>query len=343
MYKQNYFYDYSIAKAGAKHWTDLAETLYKRFNLKSSDLVVDVGSNTGVLLDIFRKIGVRIQGVDPSPKLVTIARERNIPTLEDYFTPKAAQEVAAKNGKAKLITCTNVFDHVTDLSDFMQGITTLLTEDGVFVAEVPYFATFFKTHKHVVYHQQIDYLLVKPFSKLFDSVGMEFIDCEKIDYHGGSIRMYVAFKGRHQVSEHVAEFIKEEDELFRDRKAALESFAKALLEQRDEMISTIKRIKAEGKRIAAVGASAKGNVLLFYSGIGPDLIDFITEESDLKVGRYTPLGIPIVKPAMLLEKRPDYALLLAWNFSDELFNRFKDFTDGGGKFIVPIPKIRIVG
>jgi SAM-dependent methyltransferase len=342
MYKQNYFYDYSNTKTGEKHWTEYAQLIYKKFNLKENDLVVDIGSNAGKLLDIFRGMGLKIQGVDPSPKLVKIARERNIPTIEDYFSPAVASEIVKKDGKASVITCNNVFDHVTDLYDYMKGITTLLKEDGVFIAEVPYFGTFFQTHNHVVYHQQIDYLLVKPFMKLFEANGMEFIDCEKVDYHGGSIRMFIAFKDKHKVSEHVQQFVKEEDELFKDRKKALDSFAKALLEQRDELTSTVKKLKAEGKTIGAVGMSAKGNVLMFYSGIGPESIDFVTDKSELKQGRYTPSGIPIVKEEELITRNPDYALLLAWNFKGELFDTFADYIKSGGKFFVPIPKMKFV-
>jgi len=343
MYKQHFFYDYSITKTGDIHYGGLAKEIIKRYKPAKNDLVMDIGSNTGKLLWLFREMGVKnVLGVDPATRLVRVARKNGVPTIDAYFTTAIASKIVKKYGRAKIMTCNNVFDHVTDLHEFMRGVRLLLREDGVFVVEDPYFATFFKTLGHVVYHQQLDYILVKAFAKLFDAHGMELIDCEKIPYHGGSIRMFIAFKDVYKVSPHVQQFIKEEEQMLKNEPKALAGWAKKILNQRDEMITILKRLKKQGKSIGAVGASAKGNCLLCYSGIGPETIDFLTEKSNLKVGRYTPSGIPIVKDDVLFKKQPDYALLLAWNFSDELFNNLKGYTGKGGKFIVPIPKLRIV-
>ena len=343
MYKQNYFYDYSLTKTGEKHWIEFAELVCKRYNISKGKLVVDVGSNTGKLLEIFKNMNMKILGIDPATKLVRIARKRGIPTIDNYFTLATAVKVVNTYGKASLITCNNVFDHVTNLHEFMNGVVMLLDKpDGIFVIETPYFATFFRTLCHVVYHQQIDYVLVKPFKRLFEANGMEIIDCERISYHGGSIRFYIGFKGQHRVNRRVNRFIREEDALFKNRDRALKSFAKAVLAQRDDMVKLLRKLKKDGNSIGAVGASAKGNVLLFYSGIGPDVIDFITEKSPLKIGRYTPSGIPIVKDSELFKRKPDYAVFLSWNFRKEIFNNVKEYTDGGGKFIIPIPKLRII-
>jgi len=344
MYKHHFFYDYSITKTGDKHYTELAKLICKRYKLTKKDLVVDAGSNTGKLLQIFRDMGVpKILGVDPATRLVRVARKNGIPTMDSYFDTASAKRIVKSRGQAKIITCNNVFDHVTDLHEFMRGVRILLREDGVFVVEDPYFATFFKTLGHVVYHQQLDYILVKAFAKLFDAHGMELIDCERIPYHGGSIRMFIAFKDVYKVSRHVQEFIDEEDRLFRNEPAALRGWAKRILAQRDDMVRLLKKLKGQGKSIGAMGASAKGNCLLYYSGIGPKTVDFITEKSNLKIGRYTPLGIPIVKDEVLFKRQPDYVLLLAWNFSDELLVKLRPYTSRGGKLIVPIPKLKVVG
>lgn len=342
IYKQNYFYEYSITKQSDTHYTGLANEIMGRYGLTKNDLVVDVGSNTGKLLWIFQNMGTRILGVDPATKLVRIARKNGIPTIDAYFGEPVAKRIVKKYGKAKAITANNVFDHVTDLYAFMKGIRVLLDYDGVFVIEVPYFETFVKTLNHVIYHQQLDYVLLKVFRRLFDANGMEIIDCEKIPYHGGSVRIFTAFRGEHRVSEHVAQFIREEEETFKDQKKTLRKFAHDVLAQRDDLAKLLKKLKAQGKSIAATGASAKGNVLLFYSGIGPETIDFITEKSKLKIGRYTPLGIPIVKQDVLFKKKPDYAVNLAWNFNEEILAGFRDYIKAGGKFIIPIPKLRVV-
>lgn len=342
MYKENYFYDYSLTKTGLKHWKELAKLLYKTYHAIKNDLVVDIGSNTGMLLSLFKDLGMRIMGVDPATNLVNIARKRGIPTINDYFSPTVARQIVKEHGKAKIVTCNNTFDHVDSLYDFMESITILMDPKGVFVIEVPYFLTFTTTLGHVVYHQQIDYLLVKPFRRLFGAMDTEIIDCEAVPFHGGSIRLFVSFKGAYPVKKRVGDFVKREEKVFANREKTLAKYTKGVLAQRDRLVTLLKKLKKQGKTIGAVGASAKGNILLHYSRIGPEVVDFITEKSPLKIGRYTPSGIPVVDDNYLLKKQPDYALLLAWNFRDEIFKNLKAYTQAGGKFIIPIPKPVVV-
>lgn len=342
MYRQNYFYDYSVTTTGFAHWKELAKSIVKKYKVEEKDLVVDIGSNTGTLLLIFKSLGIRILGIDPATKLVRIARKRGVPTIGSYFSAKVAEKAVKKYGQAKVITCNSVFDHVDDLDEYMEGIPVLLDPKGIFIVEVPYFGSMVKTLDHVVYHQQIDYLLAKPFAQLFDKFNMEIVDCEQFKLHGGSIRLYIGFKGVHNVSQSVANTLKEEEEIFKNRENVLSVFAKGILSQRDDMVSLLKNLKKQGKSIAAVGASAKGNILLYYSNIGPDVIEFLTEKSSLKIGRYTPSGIPIVDDKELLKRQPDYALLLAWNFQEEILKNLEEYTKNGGKFITPIPKLTII-
>lgn len=342
MYRQNYFYDYSVTTTGFAHWEEYAKLITKKYSISKKDLVVDIGSNTGTLLLIFKSLGIRILGIDPATKLVKIARKRGVPTIGSYFSAKAARKAVKMYGQAKVITCNSVFDHVDDLNEYMEGIPILLDPKGIFIVEVPYFGSMVKTLDHVVYHQQIDYLLVKPFSQLFAKFNMEIVDTEQFKLHGGSIRLYMGFKGVHKVSQRVANTIKEEKKIFKNKEKVLSDFAKGILNQRDEMVSLLKKLKKEGKSIAAVGASAKGNILLYYSKVGSDIIDFLTEKSSLKIGRYTPSGIPVVGDKELLKRQPDYALLLAWNFQKEILKNLDEYTKKGGKFIIPIPKLTIV-
>lgn len=342
MYKQNYFYDYSVTKTGFLHWEKLARTIIKKYKVGKQDLVIDIGSNTGTLLLIFKSLGVKILGVDPATKLVRIARKRGVPTVNSYFNAKVAKKIVKKYGQAKVITCNNTFDHVDNLYEFMEGIQILLAKKGVFIVEVPYFKSMVENIDHVVYHQQVDYLLITPFSRLFEAFGMEIVDCEEFKLHGGSIRLFIGHKGEYRKSQRVTRLMKEEEKLFKNRAEVLSAFAKAVLRQRDEMVSLLKKLKRQGSRIAAVGASAKGNILLSYSNIGPETIDFITEKSPLKIGRFTPSKIPIVDDNKLLEQQPDYALLLSWNFEKEILKNLKEYTQRGGRFIIPIPKLKIV-
>lgn len=342
MYKQNYFYDYSITKTADKHYSELLNRIEEVKTIKGS-IFVDIGSNTGKLLELAKEKGAKIQGVDPSPKPIRIAREKGIPTIGSYFGKSAAHKILIDRGQADIISCNNVFDHVSDLNKFMEGISMLLVVDGIFVIEDPYFLTFYKTLNHTVYHQQIDYILIKPFNKFFESHGMEIFDCERIPYHGGSIRLFVGFKGAHKVSRHVRDFIREEEKtVLKNEARNLERFAWRLLNQMDEMVRKITELKLNGATIAGVGMTAKGNTLLYYSDIGPKAIDFITEQSELKVGRYTPSGIPIVAESELAKRQPDYAILLAWNFSDELFKKMSVYTKKGGKFLAVVPRLKLL-
>ncbi len=338
IYKQNYFYDYSIMEAGRKHWEKLAADLFKRYNLKKSDLIVDVGSNTGILLKIFQKFHVQVLGVDPSPSLAEIAEKQNIPTIVDYFTPTVAKKTLKKHGRAKIITCTNVFDHVDDLHVWTEAVKMLLDPSGIGIVEVPYFPDFLQRLSHVVYHQQIDYMSLTPLLPFFQNHGLKVIDAELIPFHGGSIRLYISSDKRMPVSERIENILKDEFKYFNNRSTVLRHFTESLIKQKSELSKMLHRLKKDNAKIAAAGASAKGITLLNYCGIGPETIDFISEKSKLKVGRYTPSGIPIKTDRDILDTRPNYVLLLAWNFRDEIVKNLKGYK---GQFIIPVPNVII--
>ena len=338
IYKQNYFYDYSIMEAGKKHWEKLATDLFKKYNLKKSDLIVDVGSNTGILLKIFQKLNVQVLGVDPSPSLAEIAEKQNIPTIVDYFTPSLAKEILNKYGRAKIITCTNVFDHVDDLHEWTEGVKMLLDPSGICIVEVPYFPDFLQRLSHVVYHQQIDYMTLTPLLPFFQNHGLKIIDAELISFHGGSIRLYISSDKTMSISERMEGILKDEDRYLKNRATILINFAQSLLKQISELRKFLHTSKKDNVKIAAAGASAKGITLLNYCGIGPETIDFISEKSALKVGRHTPSGIPIKTDRDILDSQPDYVLLLAWNFRDEIVKNLKGYK---GHFIIPVSEARI--
>lgn len=340
IYKQNYYYDYSVTKTGFKHWQKLAKSLIKRSKLGKKDLLIDIGSNTGTLLSILKSHDIKILGIDPSIKPVKLAKKQGIPTINDYFTAEIAQKIFKKIGPAKVITCTNTFDHVDDLDQFMQGISILLRNDGVFIIEVPYFLTMLKNLTHVVYHQQIDYMMLKPLIPFFKKYHLAMIDAEQISLHGGSIRMWLSSNAR--PTKRLDQAIRQELKLYKNWPQILCEFAKKVQKQRDDLATVLKDVKKQGKTIAAIGASAKGITLLNYCHLGPETVDFITEKSSLKIGRFTASGIPVVSDHELFSRRPDYALLLAWNFQKEIINNLKRFQKNGGKFIVPIPKIEII-
>ena len=337
IYKQNYFYDYSVTADGSKHWQKLAGEIIRKFRLTKSDLVVDVGSNTGSLLQRFREAGIRIYGVDPATKLTKIAVSNGIPTVNDYMGIRVAEKLVRKTGQASIITCTNVFDHVSDLSETVKAVDILLRPDGAFIIEVPYFYRLLTSISHIIYHQQIDYMMVTPMVPFFHAHGMDIVDAREVPMHGGSLRLTIRRKGLQKPNANVAQLIAKEKRLYSKYTQALRSFSKAVYAQRDALKKCVVQLGRTHKRIAAVGASAKGITLLNYAGIGGKHISYVTEKSPLKTGKYTPSGIPVVPDAKLLSDQPDYAILLAWNFGTEVRKNLRKYT---GRWIIPVPTLQ---
>jgi len=337
----NYFYDYSVTVTGKTHWQALViDTLP---HLTHNDLIVDIGCNTGILLDLFGQTGkgVRVLGVDPASHLVVHAKAKGIPVIENYFTPLVAEQIFKKYGLAQLVTCTNVLDHVDDLGEFMQALVKILDTRGVFIVEVPYFYRMLTQLTHIPYHQQIDYMMLVPFMSFLRQFDLSLFDAEEMDIHGGSIRMYIG-KGKIAATKRLAGQIQKEKKIYKDYAKKLLRFKSKVQKQRDTFRNFIQKAKVAKKTIAGIGASAKGITLLNYCGFGHEAIDFISEKSPLKIGRFTPSQIPIVSDDFLLKKDPDYAILLAWNFSKEITNHFLKQKQLKTQYILPIPKFTLL-
>ncbi len=344
LYQDDYPYEASTTRAGRLHFRAFAATVARRFGFGDRDLAVDIGSNVGELLAGFQKEGLRVAGVDPAANIAAIAQERGIPTVADFFGEASARDVIDEHGQASVITGTNVFAHVDDLNAFMTAVDALLAPGGVFIFEVPYFGNLLRDLEYdTVYHEHLSYISVQPLVAFFRRFGMRIFDIQEHDIHGGSFRIFVD-RGEHPVAgAPVRAFIERERmEGTRDL-ARLARFARDVAHNRARLDAMLHGLRSAGARIAGVSAPAKGMTLLNYSRIGTETLDFVTEKSALKIGRYTPGGhIPVVADDALLANMPDYALLLAWNFADEIMQNLREYHEAGGRFIVPIPSPRIV-
>ncbi len=345
LYQNEYPYEPSTTKTGREHWQNFAKDVVQQLGLTSADLVVDIGSNVGVLLSAFRDQGTRIHGVDPAPNIVKIANDRGVETTCDFFSSKSAKEIIVKKGNAAAITATNVFAHVHDLDALMRDINELLTSNGTFIFEAPYFPELLKHLEYdTIYHEHLSYFSVRPLIPFFKKFDMCVYDVKRVDIHGGSIRVFVGKGAQKPMSARVTNLLAYEEELAIHSREVLDRFSLSVRQHRDELNALLRSLKQGGKRIAAVSAPAKGMTLLNYCRLGEEILDFVTEKSPLKIGRYTPgMHIPVITDAELLERKPDYALVLAWNFADEIIRNLDAFRKQGGKFIVPIPKPTIVG
>jgi hypothetical protein len=323
----------------------MAGEVCREFALERDSLVIDIGSNVGVLLQGFKDQGVdSVLGIDPAENICEIACGNGIDTICGFFSEELAAGIAKTRGRAKVITGTNVVAHINDHHALVRAVEMLLADKGVFIFEAPYLVTLIDDLEYdTIYHEHLSYLSVKPMTRLFGLFGMELFDVREESIHGGSLRYFAGRKGDYPVSDNVARLVKLEDSKGLYDTGRLDDFAVSVQQNRQVLNWMLRTLKHDGKRIAAVSAPAKGMTLLNYCHIGPEILDFITEKAPLKIGKYTPgTHIPILPDSELIKQMPDYALLLAWNFADEIMGNLDDYRKAGGKFIIPIPEPRIV-
>lgn len=344
LYRNDYPYESSITKTGNVHWEKFAEHTVKKFSLGKKDLVVDIGSNVGTLLSKFKNFDTKVYGVDPAANIVMKAINNGIDTECDFFNSEVVEKILMKKGEASVITCTNCFAHIDNLNELVQNVKKLLNRNGVFIFESPHIKNLIeKIEYDTIYHEHLSYLSLKPLINFFKTHGLEVFDVINTDIHGGSFRVFIGNTGEYKVSSNVTDFIKEEEDLKVFDFNFLKSFQIKVDKNKQDLVTLLYDLKLKGKKIAAVSAPAKGMTLLNYCKIDESLIDFVTEKSELKIGRYTPgQHIPVVPDNKLIEKEIDYALILAWNFSSEIMSNLKDYKDRGGKFIIPIPHPKIL-
>ena len=323
------------------HFAEYAKEVVSRFTESSNDLVVEIGSNDGCLLGAFKKNNVRILGIEPAANIAAIANGAGLTTLNDFFCERSARAVRKKEGPAKVIVGNNVLAHVGNLTDFLAGVDVLLPPDGVAVFEVPYFVDLLeKCEFDTIYHEHLSYFTVGSLQELFHRKEMTLFDVRRVPVHGGSIRIYVGRAGTGpQTLPSVREMLSLEKKAKLDEIETYRAFARRVESIREKNLAILTELKTSGASIAAYGAPAKGNTLLNYFGIGSELLDFVADRSPHKQGLYTPgTHIPVVDPGILLREPPDYLLVLAWNFIDEIVKQQSEYLSGGGKFILPLPE-----
>ena len=344
LYRNDYPYESSITRTGRKHFDDFAKVIVETYGLADTDLVIDIGSNVGVLLKGFQDRGCRVLGIEPADNIAQIANKNNIQTEPVFFSTDVAKQILSDYGKTKVITASNVFAHIDDLNAVLECLDILLDDDGIFVIEAPYLANLISNLEYdTIYHEHLSYLSIKPLVPFFKNNGFEIFDIQQVDIHGGSIRIFVSRQSSRKISEKVSSIIKIENDNDIYSTNNLMSFSNNVKQNRSDLMSLLYSLKSNGKRIAAVSAPAKGMTLLNYCGIGKNILEFVTEKSNLKINKYTPGGhIKVLPDSALVTEEIDYALLLAWNFKDEIMENLSEYRDAGGKFIIPIPNPTIV-
>ncbi len=338
----HYLYLSSFSDTMLRSAEEVANRLVDERRLGAASLVVELASNDGYLLQYYKQRGVPVLGIEPAANVAQVAEERGIRTLVRFFGRELGQELSDQGKRADVIHANNVLAHVADLNGFVAGIALLLKETGAAVIEVPHVKALVEGLEFdTIYHEHLCYYSLTALRPLFSRHGLTIVDVERLAIHGGSLRLYGAKTGT--ASDAVRRLLHEEETAGVARFDFYRDFGVKVAGLRERLRQLLVSLKQRGKRLAAYGASAKGSTLLNYFGINGDTLDFVVDRSTVKQGLYTPgTHLPILPPAALLERRPDYVLLLSWNFADEILAQQAAYRQQGGQFIIPIPELRVV-
>lgn len=340
---RDYAYFSSYSDTMVAHARSIANRLRVARELRQDSLVVEVASNDGYLLQWYQQEGIPVLGIEPAQNIAIVAQSvRNVRTISEFFGRDLARQLAASGQRADVIHANNVLAHVADLNGFVEGFSILLKPNGIAVIEVPYLKDLLDHAEFdTIYHEHLCYFSLTALSRLFEQHGLTIVDVERLSIHGGSLRVFATHRGAETIQPAVKKLLLEESGWVRDVQS-YESFGERVETLRRELVSLLDRLKADGKSIAVYGASAKGSTLLNYFEIGPERVDFVVDRSPVKQGHYTPgTRLKIGDPSLLVEEQPDYCLLLTWNFADEVLRQQAQYRQQGGKFIIPIPEIRV--
>jgi SAM-dependent methyltransferase len=341
-----YLYFSSFSDTMLAHARELASRFIAGQQLGPTSLVLEVASNDGYLLQYYTKAGIPVLGIEPAQNVARVAiEERGIPTLSEFFGLTLAEKIRASGKRADVLHANNVLAHVPDLNGFVGGIREVLKTDGVAVLEFPYLADMIdRCEFDTIYHEHLCYFSLTALSHLFERQGMKAVDVERLSIHGGSLLLQVArTESSRPVGPAVAALLDEERRRGMNTIEFYRRFALRVSELKGQLRALLSGFKAEGRRIAAYGAAAKGSTLLNTFGIGTETLDFVADRSTYKQGRFVPgVRIPIVPPDRLSESMPDYTLLLTWNFAEEILEQQSEYRRKGGKFILPVPEVKVL-
>ncbi len=341
---KEYIYFSATSDLVHRHAEYLAKSFQKRFGLGKESSVVEIASNDGTVLQYFKKTGVKVLGVEPATNIAKVAIEAGIATCNEFFNEDSARTIKGRYGSADVILGRHVFAHVPEIHGFVKGLKHLLAPGGAVAIEAPYLIDFVdKNEFDTVYHEHYSYLSVRAMAHLFRQYGMEVFDAERVAIHGGSIIYFIGHTGAHEINSNVPKLIEAEIAKGLDKKETYVAFAQRTECIKHDLLKLLNDLKTAGKRIAAYGAPAKGNTLLNYCGISTDLVEYTVDKSPYKQNFFTPgMHLPVYHPDRLAQDMPDYVLLLAWNFAEEIIEQQQAYLKQGGRFIQPIPEVKIL-
>lgn len=342
LFPPEYPYRSGTTRILRENFAELYREVQTIIPLGSRDLVVDIGSNDGTLLSNFLAGGHRVQGIEPT-LMGELAKEANIPTLIAFFGPEAAATIRAQQGPAKIVTATNVFAHMEDIHGFLETLTSVLSEDGMFISESHYLMSLIEMLQYdTIYHEHLRYYSLWSLKYLLEVHGFRVVHAKWIPTHGGSIRVYATRSPAYDVQDSVVVLLAEEERLKLDRRKLVE-FRERVVMSKLQLLGLLSEIKRPGHRVFGVGAPSRATTLINYVGLDDGILDCVVEvKGSPKIGKYVPgTLIPVVEESRLFQEQPEYALLLSWHIGDELVSKLVE-RGYGGKFIVPLPVPKVV-
>jgi SAM-dependent methyltransferase len=341
---RDYVYFSSFSDTVLRNAEENARRMLAWKKLGADDLVVEIASNDGYLLQFYRDAGVPVLGIEPAVNIAKEAQARGIDTIAEFFGLALASELVARGVSASVIHAHNVLAHVPNLGGFVGAMRQILRPDGIVVVEVPYAIDVIdRCEFDTIYHEHLCYFSATALDHLFTEQGLEIIDLQRVPIHGGSLRISLAHRGKLAPSADVAALLEQERAWGVSERATYSGFRDRVSQLRNDLRTLLRRLHSDGARIAAYGASAKGATLLNYFQIGTELLEYVVDRSTVKQGWFTPGShLPIRDPRVLLDDAPDYLLLLTWNHAEEILDQQRAFRERGGKFIMPVPSVEIV-
>jgi len=340
-----YAYFSSYADSWLKHSKDYTDSVAGRFGIGATSFVVEIASNDGYLLQYFVEKGVPVLGIEPARNVAEVAVAKGVPTRIAFFGERLARELAAEGKTADLIVGNNVLAQVPGLNDFVRGMKILLKPRGVITMEFPHLARLMEDGQFdTIYHEHFSYFSLLAAERIFAAHGLILFDVDELPTHGGSLRVYArhAEDGTKPAGERVRDLREREVAGGLTRLETYESFSVRVQETKRRLLEFLIGVKREGKTVCGYGAPGKGNTLLNYCGIRTDFVDYTVDRNPYKQGKFTPgTHIPILSPDRIRETRPDYLLILPWNFKDEIIAQMSYIREWGGRFVVPIPEVEV--
>jgi SAM-dependent methyltransferase len=341
------FRDYSYFSSYSTSWLQHAESYVQQMlterGIAPGQRVVELASNDGYLLQYFIRAGVEVLGIDPASNVAAVARERGIPTLDEFFGVEVATRVAAEHGRANLIVANNVLAHVPDINDFVGGIAQLLDLTGFATIEFPHLLNLIEgVQFDTIYHEHFSYLSVLALVPLFARHDLAIFDVQEIPTHGGSLRIFVGHTGKRPAGASVTALIEKERAHKLDRLETYPAFGEAVMRVKRDFLEFLIGARRDGKSVGGYGAAAKATTLLNYAGARTDFIRFVADKSPHKQGRLIAgVRVPIVTPERLRAERPDYVVIFPWNIAPEIRAELADVRAWGGRFVTAIPALTV--